>query len=219
MFGVKIPKGDYRIEIRLILGRGQPVLAWNGDPSVPDTQIIDEIAHNQNVSKILHKAVKKGKLRADELDIVIVQAKLYVYQDKEVIFDSPIEMNIALGDDEEFVDQAKIYSDMLIRFDSTVEKINRNASDSIKEIHSTSVDAMAKIADAVGKVAQSTDKLSGLAEKIFTDSSDRTAALLHEVRNSQKAANTQDGIKQIKQLFELLQYLKSFGNEDKGSPV
>ena len=71
-------------------------------------------------------------------------------------------------------------------------------------------------------VAASTDKLSGLADKIFEDSRDRAAALVHEARKGGQAAQAQtqaksplsDGIRDIKEITSLMNMMQALA-EDK----
>lgn len=71
-------------------------------------------------------------------------------------------------------------------------------------------------------VVASTDKLSGLADKIFEDSRDRAAALVHEARKAGQAAQAQtqsksplsDGIRDIKEITALMNMMKALA-EDK----
>mgnify|MGYP000850400714 CR=1 FL=1 len=69
--------------------------------------------------------------------------------------------------------------------------------------------------DALTTIAQSADKLSGLADKIFDDSRERAAALVHEVRkNGQAGPKVSDGLKDLKNVTKLMMTFKAV-TEDK----
>lgn len=69
--------------------------------------------------------------------------------------------------------------------------------------------------DALTTIAQSADKLSGLADKIFDDSRERAAALVHEVRkNGQAGSKVSDGLKDLKSVADLMMTFKAV-TEDK----
>ncbi len=93
------------------------------------------------------------------------------------------------------------------------------ASDSaIKDVGAANLKAMEQAHSALTTVAASADKLTGLADKIFEDSRERAAALVHETRKGAQQAAKQtplsDSVRDIKAMTDLMMMVKSV-TEDK----
>lgn len=93
------------------------------------------------------------------------------------------------------------------------------ASDSaIKDVGAANLKAMEQAHSALTTVAASADKLTGLADKIFEDSRERAAALVHETRKGAQQVAKQtplsDSVRDIKAMTDLMMMVKSV-TEDK----
>ena len=92
------------------------------------------------------------------------------------------------------------------------------SSGAIKDVAAANLKAMEKAHEALTTVATSADKLTGLAEKIFDDSRDRAAALVHEARKAATATKPEspmaEQVKDIRAMTDLMMMVKSI-TEDK----
>ena len=88
----------------------------------------------------------------------------------------------------------------------------------LKDVAAANLKAMEKAHEALTTVATSADKLTGLAEKIFDDSRDRAAALVHEARKAATATKPEspmaEQVKDIRAMTDLMMMVKSI-TEDK----
>ena len=92
------------------------------------------------------------------------------------------------------------------------------SSGAMKDVGAANLKAMEKAHEALTTVSASADKLTGLAEKIFDDSRERAAALVHEARKAATAAKPEspmaEQVKDIRAMTDLMMMVKSI-TEDK----
>ena len=90
-----------------------------------------------------------------------------------------------------------------------------NSSTALKDVAAANLKTMEKAHEALMAVAASTDKLSGLTDKIFEDSRERAQALVHEVRKGaqSKQSPLSDGVRDIKAMTDLMMMVKSVTEE------
>lgn len=101
------------------------------------------------------------------------------------------------------------------------EALSNNSTAStaaLKDVAAANLKAMEKAHEALTTVAASADKLTGLTEKIFDDSRERAAALVHEARKGAAAVKPEspmsEQVKDIRAMTELMMMVKSI-TEDK----
>ena len=99
----------------------------------------------------------------------------------------------------------------------TLGNMSAATSAAIKDVGAANLKTMEQAHSALTTVSASTDKLTGLADKIFEDSRERAAALVHEARKAaqgQKQSPLSDGVKDLKAAADLMMMFKSV-TEDK----
>ena len=222
MFKVKVPGGaDVTAEIRLTLTRGGPFTAWTGPPDATDDDVTGDMLASRNVVEYLWAAVERGKLQADEIGYVQVPGRVVAVQEGKITFEEKVTIGLTLparhGDAQMSVPQ--LQREMLAIFATAMSTMAKSANDTIRDVSTAHFKTLEKAHEALTAVAASTDKLSGLADKISEDSRDRAVALVHEARKGSQAAQTQaksplsDGLRDIKELTSLMNMLKSFAEE------
>lgn len=93
----------------------------------------------------------------------------------------------------------------------TIDRIHAVSSSAIKDVAATSIKAMEQAHLALTTVAASTDKITGLADKIFEDSRDRAQALVHEARKGAQPAKDStmsDSVRDIKAVTDLMMMVR-----------
>jgi len=239
MFGKVIPEGpSILVEIRLALSKGWPVTAWKGSGKTPEADVIDEIARSNNIMQYINKAAERGRIKADELGTCLVPAKLLVYNDKEFLFDDTIEFVLSLASPrEDLMNHGVVLEKLFAMYTASLKEITSAATASLtaasaalKEVAGSATTAVQQIAEShskttqkgheqLGLIANSADRISGLAQEIFKDSGDRAAALIQEVRNSAQTKKTQDPLADFKGFLELFGSIKNLipeGDEKDG---
>ncbi len=261
MFGVKVPTGaDVSAEVRFSLSRGAPLVAWYGSPDATDSDVTGDMLASRNVVAYLWAAVDRGKLRADDMGVVSVPARIVAIQNDENILDEKVNISLTLpaksGDAQ--MSSYQLQREMLSMMSSTLAAMQKATAEAISDISTAGVNAIKEMAaahyrsqekaqetlnhvsantsaalkelstshqktiekahEALTTVATSADKLSGLADKIFEDSRERAAALVHEVRRGAQAQKSSspisDSVKDIKTAAELVMFFKA-ATEDK----
>lgn len=222
MFKVKVPGGaDVTAEIRLTLTRGGPFTAWEGPPDATDADVTSDMLSSRNVVDYLWGAIERGKLQADEIGYVQVPARVVALQEGKIAFEEKITIGLTLpprhGDAQMSVPQ--LQREMLAIFASAMSTMAKSANETIRDVSAAHFKTLEKAHEALTAVAASTDKLSGLADKIFEDSRDRAQALVHEARKSGQAAQTQsksplgEGMRDLKEVMSLINMIKSVTEE------
>lgn len=101
-----------------------------------------------------------------------------------------------------------------------IDHIHAASSSAIKDVAAASIKAMEQAHSALTTVAASTDKIAGLADKIFEDSRDRAQALVHEARKGAqqpaKESPMSDSVRDIKAMTDLMMMVKDI-TEDKSA--
>lgn len=239
MFGKVIPDGpNIIVEIRLALSKGWPVTAWRGSGKTPEADVLEEITRSSNVMQYINKAAERGRLKVDELGTCLISAKLLVYNDKEFLFDDTIEFVLSLvSPREDLTNQTVVLEKLFAMYTASLKDITvaataslSVASAALKDVASAATTAVQQMAEShskttqkgheqLGLIANSADRLSGLAQEIFKDSGERAAALIQEVRNQAQPKKTQDPMADFKGFLDLFGSLKALipdGDEQDG---
>jgi len=222
MFKVKVPGGaDVTAEIRLTLTRGGPFTAWEGPPDATDADVTSDMLSSRNVVDYLWGAIERGKLQADEIGYVQVPARVVALQEGKITFEEKITIGLTLpprhGDAQMSVPQ--LQREMLAIFATAMSTMAKSANETIRDVSAAHFKTLEKAHEALTAVAASTDKLSGLADKIFEDSRDRAQALVHEARKGGQAAQTQsksplgEGMRDLKEVMSMINMIKSVTEE------
>lgn len=93
----------------------------------------------------------------------------------------------------------------------TIERIHAASSSAIKDVAAANIKAMEQAHLALTTVAASTEKITGLADKIFEDSRDRAQALVHETRKGAQPAKQSpmsDSVRDIKAMTDLMMMVR-----------
>ena len=219
MFKIKVPGGaDVTAEIRLTLARGGPFIAWEGAPDATDADVTGDMLASRNVVDYLWAAVERGKLQADDLGFVQVPARVVAVQEGKITFEERVTVGLTLpsrhGDAQ--LSSNQLQREMLAIFSTAMATMAKSANDAIREVSIAHFKTMEKAHEALTAVAASADKLSGLTDKIFDDSRERAAAMMHELRKNAQAQSSpaSGGIKDIKDVMELFKVVKTFTELD-----
>lgn len=238
---------DVQVEVRLGLRSGPTFTAWEGSPDATDNDVINDMLANRSTLSYLWHAVDKSRLTIDDMNYVQVPARIVAIQDKEITFDEKIRIGLTLpprnADHNQPISNQALLKELIGVFvnsltsthkaqSEALEKLGSAMTSAIKDIslstQSTTATAIKEIAvahqhsmekahDALKAVVASSDKLSGLADKIFEDSRDKGAALVHESRKNAKVAQTVgEQCRDFKSVVDLGLSIKSI-TEDNGN--
>ena len=80
LFGVAVPKSsEVTVKIRIALGRGKPLIAWQGCGDVSEAEVLEAICKSPVVCTYLNRASQGNRLRADEDGSFKVPVKIASY--------------------------------------------------------------------------------------------------------------------------------------------
>lgn len=110
------------------------------------------------------------------------------------------------------------HSQQMQRSQDALDHVAAHTSTALKDLGTAHQKTLEKAHEALTTVAASADKLTGLADKIFEDSRERAAALVHEARKGAAAAKPEspmsEQVKDIRAMTDLMMMVKSV-TEDK----
>jgi hypothetical protein len=110
------------------------------------------------------------------------------------------------------------HSQQMQKSQDALDRVAGHTSAALKDLGTAHHKTLEKAHEALTTVAASADKLTGLADKIFEDSRERAAALVHEARKSATAAKAEspmaEQVKDIRAMTDLMMMVKSI-TEDK----